>query len=244
MTGNTISYYQAGMNLVNLQGASVTGNQVRYAGQGISLWSTTNMDSVTVQANTVSVNQMTRNSPTAWGIATFYLNGVNGSFSNLVIAGNVVTFELESASRTIASWVNYGIGLQTLGSISNALVIGNQIINAPVRGITVGVADSSFMTSRVSVRDNQIVDAGSNFSPGTSAYSAAIALQGNLTSIDVLRNRLDFLSNPMIGHYSYWSAEAGFTFRDVVVADNFVTAAGAAPVNGLTESIVQTYPPQ
>jgi hypothetical protein len=59
-----------------------------------------------------------------------------------------------------------------------------------------------------------------------------------------LTSRSSAQMNPMIGHYSYWSAEAGFTFRDVVVADNFVTAAGAAPVNGLTESIVQTYPPQ
>ena len=244
VTGNTISHYQAGMNLVNLQGASATGNHVRHAGQGISLWSSTNMDSVTVQGNTVSVDQVTRNAPTAWGIATFYLNGVNGSFSNLQISGNVVTFEREASARTIANWVNYGIGLQTLGNISNAQVTGNQVINAPVRGIAVGVADSKYVMSRVSIRDNQIVDAGSSFSQGTSDYSAAIALQGNLASIDVLHNRLDFLSNPVIGHYSYWSAESGFTFRDVVVAENYVTAAGAAPVNGLTDSIVQTYPPQ
>lgn len=156
----------------------------------------------------------------------------------------MVTFEAESAPRTIANWVNYGIGLQTLGNISNALVTGNQVIRAPVRGITVGIADSRYVTSRVSVRDNQIVDAGSNFSRGTSDYSAAIALQGNLTSIDVLHNRLDFLSSPMTGHYSYWSAESGFTFRDVIVAENYVTAAGAAPANGLTDSIIQAYPPQ
>jgi hypothetical protein len=244
VAGNTISSYQAGMNLVNLQGASVASNHVRSAGQGISLWSTTNMNSVTVQGNTISLNQATRNTPTAWGIATFHLNGVNGSFSNLQISGNVVTFEAESAPRTIANWVNYGIGLQTLGNISNALVTGNQVIRAPVRGITVGIADSRYVTSRVSVRDNQIVDAGSNFSRGTSDYSAAIALQGNLTSIDVLHNRLDFLSSPMTGHYSYWSAESGFTFRDVIVAENYVTAAGAAPANGLTDSIIQAYPPQ
>jgi len=244
VTGNTISYYQGGMNLVNLQGASVTSNNVRDAGQGISLWSSTNMDSVTVQGNTISVDQVTRNAPTAWGIATFFLNGLNGSFSNLQISGNVLTFEPESAPRSIANWVNYGIGLQTLGNISNAQVMGNQIINAPVRGITVGVADSRYLTSRVSVRDNQIVDAGSNFSGGTSDYSAGLALQGNLTSIDVLFNRLDFLSNPMIGQYSYWSAEYGFSFLDVIVAENYVTAVGRAPVNGLTDSIIQTYPPQ
>ena len=244
VTGNTITSYQAGMNLVNLHDASATGNHIRNAGQGISLWSSTSVNAVTVQGNTVSVNQVTRNTPTAWGIATFYLNGINGSFSNVQISGNVVTFERESSPRTIENWVNYGIGLQALGHVSNVLITDNQIIDAPVRGITVGVADARYATSRISVRNNQIVDAGSNLSPGTSSYSAAIALQGNLTSIDVLYNRLDFLSNPMIGHFSYWSAESGFTFRDVVVAANRITAAGAPPTNGLTNSIIQTYPPQ
>jgi hypothetical protein len=243
VTGNTISDYQAGINLVNLHDASVTGNHVRNTGQGISLWSTTNMNAVTVQGNTVAVDQATRNARTAWGIATFYLNGINGGFSNLQISGNIVSFERESSARAIDNWVNYGIGLQALGNVSNVMVTGNQIVNAPVRGITVGVPDASYSTSRVSIRDNQIIDAGSNLSRGTSDYSAAIALQGNLASVDVLHNRLDFLSSPMIGHYSYWSAESGFTFRDVVVADNRVTAADALPENGLTVSIIQTYPP-
>src|SRR5262245_15333981 len=242
VTGNTITNYQAGMNLVNLHEASASDNHIRNAGQGISLWSSSIMKAVTVQGNTVSVNQVARNAPTAWGIATFYLNGVNGSFANLQISGNVVTFERESAPRTIENWVNYGIGLQTLGHVSDVLITGNQIVDAPVRGITVGVADARYVTSRISVRNNQIVDAGSKLSPVTSNYSAAIALQGNLTSIDVLYNRLDFLSNPMIGHFSFWSAESGFAFSDVVVAANRIAAADTPPTNGLTNSIIQTYP--
>ena len=98
-----------------------------------------------------------------------------------------------------------------------------------MRGIVVGVVDAKYTTSRVSVRDNRIIDAGSNLSPGTADYSAAIVVQGNLSSIDVLRNRLDFLSDPFTGRYSYWSHEDGYTFRDVVVADNYSTAVTALP---------------
>jgi hypothetical protein len=202
------------------------------------------MNSVAISGNTVSIDQVTRRVPTSYGIATSFNNGVNGDFSNLQISGNVLTFEKESAPRALSSAANYGIGLQALGNISNVVILGNQVVGAPVRGITVGVSDAGYTTARVSVRDNQIIDAGSNFSPGTSDYSAGIAVQGNLSSIEVLRNRLDFLSDPFVGHYSYWSAEAGFTFRNVVVADNYSTAARGTPTNGLTPSVSQTPPPQ
>jgi hypothetical protein len=140
--------------------------------------------------------------------------------------------------------VNYGIGLQAFGNIVNAVLFGNQIVRPPVRGIVVGVVDAKYTTSRVSVRDNRIIDAGSNLSPGTADYSAGIVVQGNLSSIDVLRNRLDFLSDPFTGRYSYWSHEDGYTFRDVVVADNYSTAVNGLPENGLTRSVLQSYPPQ
>ena len=242
--GNTINGYSFGINLVDLHGATVTGNSVRNAAYGITLWSLNNMESVSVQGNIISVNQVTRGTPSAYGIATSYNLGINGNFSNLQIAGNVISFEQESSSRTIANNVNYGIGLQSFGNIANAVLFGNEIVRAPVRGVVVGVADARYTMSRVSVRDNRIIEAGSNLSRGTADYSAGIALQGNLSSIDVIRNRLDFLSDPFTGRYSYWSHEDGYTFRDVVVADNYSTAVNGSPENGLTRSVIQSYPGQ
>jgi polygalacturonase len=244
VSGNTIDHYAVGMNLADLHGASIVSNNIRNAGSGISLWANTSMDSVTVSGNTIRVAQVTQKVASAWGIATAYNDAVNGDFANLQISNNVVTFEAESASRAISNHVNYGIGLQTVGNISNVLVAGNEIVRAPVRGITIGVYNPKYTTSRVTVRDNRIVDAGSNFSAGTSDYSAAIAVQGNLSSVDVIRNRLDFLSKPFIGHYSYWAGEKGFTFSHVIVADNYATAAHGTPENGLTASVRQTSPVQ
>jgi hypothetical protein len=240
--GNTIVGYEFGINLVDLNDASAAGNSIRGAAYGISLWSTKAMKSVVVSGNTVSIAQVTRRSPASYGIATSYNNGINGDFSNLQISGNVLTFEQETAARDITGAVNYGIGLQALGNIANVLVFGNQIIRAPVRGIAIGVGDARYTTTRVSVRDNQITDAGSNYSPRASDYSAGIALQGNLSAIDVVRNRLDFFSEPFIGHYAYWSSEMGFAFKDVIVADNYSTAATGTPANGLTPSVRQARP--
>lgn len=242
--GNTVDYFRAGMNLVDLKSSAVTGNNVRNAGYGISLWSTTAMDAVIVSGNTVAIAQVTRDLPSSWGIATSYLAGINGSFSNLQISGNIVRFEPESSTRTVSGWVSYGIGLQALGNITNALILGNEILQAPVRGIAVGVLNRTYTTSRVSVRNNRIIDAGSNYSAGASPYSAAISLQGNLSSVDVLQNRLDFLSSPFIGRYSYWSFETGYTFTNVVVAENYATAVAGSPANGLTPSVIQTNPAQ
>ena len=244
VSGNTIDQFSIGMNLVDLKASSVTGNHVRNAGYGITLWSITVMESVVISGNTVAIAQVTRGIASSWGIATSSDADFNGDFSDLQITGNIVRFEEESSSRTINGSANYGIGLQAPGNISSAFILGNEITRAPVRGIAVGVLDERYTTSRVSVVHNRIVDAGSNVSPSALHYSAAISVQGNLSSIDVLRNRLDFLSKPFIGRYSYWSFETGYTFANVVIAENYATAVHGSPTNGLTASVVQTYPPQ
>jgi Pectate lyase superfamily protein len=243
IVGNTIDGFSVGMNLVNVKSSSVTGNTVRNAGYGISLWSTTTMDAVAVSGNTISIAQVTRRTPSAWGIAAVHDAGFNGRFVHLQISGNVVAFEREFSPRAVDGSANYGIGLQTLGNISDAIIVGNEITRAPVRGIAVGILDARYTTSGVSIRDNHIVDAGSNFSRDIWNYSAAIGLQGNLSSIDVLGNRVDFFSSPYTGHYSYWSFENGYAFRGVVVTGNHTTAVDGSPENGLTDSVIRTMPP-
>ena len=244
ISGNTIDHFSIGMNLVDLKSSSVTGNHIRNAGYGITLWSATGMESVVISGNTLAIAQATRGSASSWGIATAYDAGFNGDFSDLQITGNILRFEQESAPRTISGSANYGIGLQALGNVSNAFIFGNEIVRAPVRGIAVGVVNSLYTTSRVAIVQNRIVDAGSNASSGALHYSAAISMQGHLSSIDVLRNRLEFLSNPFVGRYSYWSFEAGYAFTNVVVAGNYATAVDGFPKNGLTASVIQSYPPQ
>jgi len=48
VSGNTIDQFSIGMNLVDLKESSITGNPGRNAGYGITLWSTTVMESVVI----------------------------------------------------------------------------------------------------------------------------------------------------------------------------------------------------
>jgi hypothetical protein len=242
--GNTIAWFSIGMNLVNLRSASIASNSIREAGYGISLWADTRMDSVVIASNTLSLVQATRRTPSSWGIATTFTPGLYGDFSNLLITGNTVRFERETESRPISGSANFGIALQAPGNVSDVTIAGNQVVDAPVRGITVGVLDARYATSRVSVRDNRITDAGSNFTPGSADYSAAVAIQGNLSAVDVVRNRVDFSSRPFSGRFSFWSMETGYTFRDVIAAENITTAADGSPASGLTPSVVRARPPE
>jgi hypothetical protein len=240
---NTIDRFSIGMNLVNLRSASIASNHVRNAGYGISLWADARMDSVVVSANTLMFDQVTRRIPGSWGIATTYAPGWHGDFANLLIVDNVLRFERETESRPINGSANVGIGLQSPGNVSDVTIAGNQIVQPPIRGIAVGVLDARYTTSRLSVRDNRITDAGSNFTPTASDYSAAVAIQGNLSSVDVLRNRIDFSSRPFIGRFSIWSMEKGYAFRDVIVADNMTSAVDGVPATALTPSVVRTRLP-
>ena len=115
-----------GMNLVDLHGATVIGNSVKER----RVWDLV----VVVEQDGVgdgarqhdSVDQATRGTPSAYGIATSYNLGINGDFANLQISANVISFEQESSSRTIANNVNYGVGLQAFGGIANAVLLGNE----------------------------------------------------------------------------------------------------------------------
>jgi hypothetical protein len=244
VAGNTIDGFSIGMNLVNLKASSIAGNGIRNAGYGISLWADTRMDSVVVTSNALSMTQATRRTPSSWGIATTYTPGRHGDFSNLLITGNALSFERETESRTISGSANFGIALQAPGNVSDVLIAGNQILQPPVRGIALGALDARYAVSRVTVRDNRITDAGSNFTQASSDYSAAIAMQGNLSAVDVVRNRLDFSSRPFIGRYSFWSMENGYAFRDVLVAENITTSADTVPLSALSASVARTHSPE
>ena len=69
-------------------------------------------------------------------------------------------------------------------------------------------------------------------------------MQGNLSAVDVVRNRLDFSSRPFIGRYSFWSMENGYAFRDVLVAENITTSADTVPLSALSASVARTHSPE
>src|ERR1019366_3464761 len=137
ISGNDISWYYAGGNLVDTKSATVTVNTVRHAGAGFLLWALDGMstDHNTFSNNTIELNQVTRNAKAASGIATYYGGkGIYGNHSNKVISKNIINFEPEEFGRSLAAYSNYGIGLQCLCNVKDVLISGNTISNPPVRG--------------------------------------------------------------------------------------------------------------
>ena len=224
------------MNLVNLKSSSVTGNHIRNAGYGITLWS---HDGHGVGRHFRKYGgdcPATRGIASSWGIATYYDADFNGDFSDLQITGNIVQFEQESSSRTISGSANYGIGLQALANISNAFILGNEIASAPVRGIAVGVSTGGTRLTRVYSGQS---DRGCGIECVT--RRAALFRRHQRAGQPVPRSMsfgIAWISSPtrFIGRYSYWSFETGYTFTNVVVAENYATATHGSPTNGLTAS--------
>jgi hypothetical protein len=187
-----------------------------------------------------NIDNVDRGAAASGGIAMAYDNSARGPHSNLSITSNVVVCQREPLARPVSASVNYGIGLQSLGSVTNVVVANNNVINAPVRGIKVGVVFPS-VASNIQVVDNTIVDPGTNSDPTAVWYDAAIALDGNLTDVNVTGNSLMFTTNPLHpvgGTYSVYASDLGATFTRVTVSDNTVIAFAGYPALYLSPKVI------
>lgn len=245
ISGNDISWYYAGGNLVDTKSATVTVNTVRHAGAGFLLWSLDgkSTDHNTFSGNMIELNQVTRNTTAASGIATYYGgNGVSGNHSNIVITKNIIRFEPEGIGRTVVAYANYGIGLQCLGNVNDVLVSGNMISNSPVRGIKIGIAADNVSTADVVVTGNVIIDAGGNLDAVSSEYAAAVALEGNLSRISVFENEIRFTGRPNNTKHALYSNEKKYKFDNVRVYNNRIRSASRIPADGLSVSVTKAAP--
>jgi len=232
--GNTISSYQNGMNIVDTQNIQVTGNAITSAQFGMLLWAVSGMDRATITRNSINIDNLDRGAAASGGIALADDPSATGPQSNLSIRSNVVVCQQEPLPRSVLGDVNYGIGLQSLGNVTNVVVANNKVINAPVRGIKAGVVSPS-VASNIQIVDNTIVDPGTNSYPAVQWFDAAIALDGNLTNVTVTGNSLLFTTNPNHnqggGTYSVYASDQGATFTQVTIYNNPVIAfAGNPPV--------------
>jgi len=241
ISGNVISFYQNGMNVVDTKHSQITGNIITSGQFGILLWAlSSGMDGTTVTGNSINLNNVDRGVPTSGGIALAYDDSARGAHSSLSITSNLVVCQPEPRPRPVSGDVNYGIGLQALGSLTNAVVANNIVMNAPVRGVKVGVVVPS-LASNIQVVNNTIVNPGSNADPSAAWYDAAIALDGNLTDVTVTGNRLLFTTNPthaVGGTYSIYASDSGATFTQVKVYDNTVIAFAGSPVLDISPSVI------
>lgn len=241
--GNQIDDYDIGMNVTGIWSSGdsidklILGNRAKTLYSGIRLFSLQHLTHTTghglrnvlVEGNQLRILQ---SSYTGSGrIGGIELNPASDlDADQVVIKSNLVEFDEESTAPSYGSSQasSCGIGAPVTGSVNilNMVISGNTIINAPVAGISMGVAGGTFKGCEVT--DNTIINAAQTQNSSVTAdykrpiFSSVAALTGRML---IARNTIidNFSTTRMIAAYGIYSAAATAYF-DLI--DNFVRIDG------------------
>jgi hypothetical protein len=197
--GNTCSGFEAFVNIepsdvwhedLEVSNIVICCNSIEKTANGIAIFANSAVDrgtlrSVDISHNTISINNADRLlNNYGCGITTYFMTA-SGAVDGLKITENTIVFQ-EDSPRVWQFWdLSAGVLLWTYGSLSNVDVSGNTIIRAPFSGIVCKPVISGGSTpafNRISIRNNKIIDAGSNtYDAGgtTLAYRTGIFVYGN-----------------------------------------------------------------
>jgi hypothetical protein len=238
ISGNNVQWYAGGGNVVDTTEVTVSGNTISNAGSGFTLWAVNGTNLNSFIGNIISLDQLDRAAGTSQGIAMAFGAGTTGNHSNLVISHNTIISQLETTARVVASPNSYwAIGTLCLGNVANVNVVGNLIVNAPIRGIELGENSATYTLSQAWVTNNQLVNSGTN-PQYAGSYAQAIAMTGNLQNVFVMNNAVTFTATPP----TYWaqSFQVGFTYSGVYFVQNAMTSASGSPTTSLTSGVMLT----
>lgn len=206
-TGNTITGYQTGINVVSAHdltptyiGHVVSANTMVDVCSGVRLWPITGktMRDIAITGNTIGISQSTFKAEydfyLCMGIGVAYSSGSTGTIEGLTITGNTITFEVEATPwNPDTDYLFGGIVLTNYdGIVTNAAITGNTIIRAPVTGIL--TCDPVAGHTNAALRDsiiahNIIVDAGQN-SSALAEYRNAVTIIGTNVNVIIENNQI------------------------------------------------------
>ncbi len=233
ISANRVDSYVTAVLPLDPYSVTIDSNIVTKAQYAISVWSDTLAQNVTVTNNTISLNNLDRQSFAAAGIALYWTtSGYTGSFNNITIENNSITFQPEVRTN-VSGYSYWGIGIQPAGNVDTVTIQGNTITNAPIRGIKVGNQLAGNTTSNVTVNNNTLVNPGNN--TDMFGYEAGIALDGALNNVSVTNNIIENTVSPFTGHYGIWSNLQG-TYLGTTQAGNQIEG---PYINELAPSIGQ-----
>ncbi len=223
ISGNRFDSYRVAVLPFDTYSLTFTGNTITRANQAIYIYGSTIAEGITISNNTISVNNLDRQSNAAWAIALWWCSSCTPvpSFSNITITDNNISFQREVRENVAASGT-YAIGIMPAGSVDYVTISGNTITNAPIRGITIGNNFRSNTVSNVVVENNTLISPGTNIDK---TYSlAGIALQGRLDNVTVRDNIIKNEWTPFTGRYGLYSDSSG-SYTSVSVYGNQIDSA-------------------
>jgi hypothetical protein len=234
ITNNTSDGYSTVCNVVSASSGEpktrdysdivVANNVATKCRYGIRLWSITNMEltNVIIANNVLSVNNADRGLALVGGINMVRDSNLEGGYKNIKIVNNTITFQRDTTQRAdIVDSSMFAIGLAVKAKLSNIIVKGNTIENAPVRAIKLGFADAASSVTNAIISDNTIINAGI-YTFVNQYYRAAIQIEGILNHVTVERNDISD-NNDVFGGFMSLDANSG-TFTDVSIKHNRVYA--------------------
>lgn len=214
MTGNTVENFQTICNVVTASSGTdlnpneiiVANNTLLNGNNGVTLWPLTGytLRGVLVAHNVIHLAQSDWDQAACWGVGTNRDSGSGGSLDGIEIAHNLIRFQAGDTRATTAGAVALayasmgGIFLGGRGSLANAKVVGNTVINAPVYGIRFGDAAFSQDTIGGRVANNLVVDAGGNSSLAAGARTALSVQGATVRSVVIEGNTALDTGNPSL----------------------------------------------
>jgi hypothetical protein len=149
---------------------------------------------VAVAGNQIDIAQTQWNLHASMGIELEWTaSGMNGSFENITIAHNTVRFEDEGegSDRATAVLSNVGIGLAPAGNTTGVVVLGNEVVGAPLMGMRVGnLLHPASSYSDIVIAGNSFIDYGQN-RRANPYFLLGIRTEGRLRNLTIEHNRFE-----------------------------------------------------
>lgn len=166
IANNTIRNYLVGVHVQHAEyehaNMNIHGNTIVDAGRGILLWGHKEvpLKNVNISNNLIKVNNLARNVLPIGGIVAA-ANGHNSDVYNLNISGNTVEFDEETEPRDVSLTYIAGISLDNrFQTKQNVNISGNNILNSPSFGISVGNYNGTGSLENTVIQGNTITNAG------------------------------------------------------------------------------------
>ncbi len=204
---------------------TVAGNAIKEANTGIDLRSYTGqkLSNISICDNRIEVLNVAYNEDYNFGIAMQKDELFKGSYENINILNNNISFQKELSERINMKEAKcYGIGISAYGKMERINIMNNVVLNAPLTGIKIGLRENNNICSGICVKGNYIANSGHYKYAMGQNYRAAVYLTGILDGVSVEKNSIYDDSEIFSGHQSI--VTCGNRFKNVSVMDNEISS--------------------
>ncbi|WP_272693506.1 hypothetical protein [Providencia sp. PROV039] len=232
--GNTVNGIKTGTHITadsaafadgKLNSIIVIANNFNAVSRGVFVWSFQDgARGFNISDNTITVKQSAYNQSYDTGISIWRFSDSRSPYRDITIDNNIIEFEKTDNTKSFTGLDRIkttGIGLVGEADMTDITVTNNTVINAPISGIS-AVRYNDKKLSGITIKDNNIIDAGEHFNVDQPSFRAGIYLNGLGDDSDVSGNKITYSSanKGLYGIYSATETDA-VTYESNRVSKNY-----------------------